>query len=107
MDDQDDSTRVRNQPAIRSGTRRRWLMPAGLLAAITVALLIAALCLQAGVAAFGIVAVTALYLAMIVVGAVVRDIRSRNIALAWLMIALALSSLGALLLLLARELAQR
>jgi threonine/homoserine/homoserine lactone efflux protein len=100
MTDGTDPTRVRDQPAIRSGRRRSWLVPAGLLAGITIALLVAALGLEMRIAAVGIVATAALYAAMLVVAVAVRPVRRRNVALAWLMILIAVVALGSLLLLL-------
>jgi hypothetical protein len=100
MTDRPDPTRVRDQPAIRSGRRRAWLVPAGLLAGITIALLVAALGLEMRIAAVGIVATGVLYAAMLVVAVAVRPVRTRNVALAWLMILIAVVALGSLLLLL-------
>jgi hypothetical protein len=100
MTDRPDPTRVRDQPAIRSGRRRAWLVPAGLLAGITIALLVAALGLEMRTAAVGIVATAVLYAAMLVVAVAVRPVRTRNVALAWLMILIAVVALGSLLLLL-------
>jgi hypothetical protein len=100
MTDGTDPTRMRDQPAIRSGRRRAWLVPAGLLAGITIALLVAALGLEMGIAAVGIVATAVLYAAMVVVAVVVRPVRARNAALAWLMILIAVVALTSLLVLL-------
>jgi threonine/homoserine/homoserine lactone efflux protein len=100
MTDGTDPTRVRDQPAIRSGRRRAWLVPAGLLAGITIGLLVAALGLEMRIAAVGIVATAVLYAAMLAVAVAVRPVRSRNVALAWLMILMAVVALGSLLLLL-------
>ncbi|WP_043673908.1 hypothetical protein [Clavibacter michiganensis] len=100
MTDGIDPTRVRDQPAIRSGRRRAWLVPAGLLAGIAIALLVAGLGLAAGIAATGIVATAVLYAAMLVVAVAVRRVRTRNVLFAWLMILIAVVALGSLLLLL-------
>ncbi|MBM7025113.1 hypothetical protein [Clavibacter zhangzhiyongii] len=100
MTDGTDPTRVRDQPAIRTGRRRAWLVPAGLLAGITIALLVAARSLEAGIAVTGIVATAVFYAAMLVVAVAVRPVRARNVASAWLMILIAVVALGSLLLLL-------
>jgi hydrogenase/urease accessory protein HupE len=105
MTDGTDPTRVRDQPAIRSGRRRRWLVPAGLLAAVTIAFLVAALGMQTVVPVVGIAATALLYLAMVVVAVTGRPVRSRNVALAGLMALLAAAALGSLLALLLTELA--
>ncbi|WP_414172091.1 hypothetical protein [Clavibacter tessellarius] len=100
MSDGSDPTRVRDQPAIRSGRRRAWLVPAGLLAGITIALLAASLSFATTVPVVGIAATAVLYAAMVVVAIAVRPVRARNAALAWLMILIAVVALGSLLLLL-------
>jgi hypothetical protein len=103
MSDGIDPTGVRDQPAIRSGRRRAWLVPAGLLAAVTIALLVAALDLETWIPAVGIAATALLYAAMLMVAGTVRPVRARNVALAWLMILIAVVALGSLLLLLGAE----
>ncbi|RII90798.1 hypothetical protein [Clavibacter californiensis] len=98
-----DPTRVRDQPAIRIGRRRQWLVPAGLMAGITVGLLVAALGLETVIPLAGITATALLYLAMLVVAAAVSTARIRNLAFAWLMGIIAVVALGSLLLLLLSE----
>ncbi|WP_435079846.1 hypothetical protein [Clavibacter michiganensis] len=98
-----DPTRVRDQPAIRTGRRRQWLVPAGLMAGVTVGLLVAALRLETAIPLAGIAATALLYLAMLVVAATVRTARIRNLAFAWLMGLIAVVALGSLLLLLLSE----
>ncbi|MBM7411527.1 uncharacterized membrane protein YhaH (DUF805 family) [Clavibacter michiganensis] len=98
-----DPTRVRDQPAIRTARRRQWLVPAGLMAGLTVGLLVAALRLETAIPLTGIVATALLYLAMVVVAATVRTARIRNLAFASLMGLIALVALGSLLLLLLSE----
>jgi hypothetical protein len=95
MTDRPDPTRVRDQPAIRSGRRRAWLVPAGLLAGITIALLVAALGLDMRTAAVGIVATAVLYAAMLVVAVAVRPVRTRNVALGSLLLLLGAARAGA------------
>jgi hypothetical protein len=98
-----DPTRVRDQPAIRTGRRRQWLVPAGLMAGLTVGLLVAALRLETAIPLAGITATALLYLAMLAVAATVRTARIRNLAFASLMGLIALVALGSLLLLLLSE----
>lgn len=88
-----DPTRVTSQPALQGGTRRRWLIPAGIFAAIVLALFIAALQLQTIVPIVGIALVASLYAAMLVAAGTIRDSRSRNRAFASLMGAMALGAL--------------
>ncbi|RIJ51685.1 hypothetical protein DZG00_07900 [Clavibacter lycopersici] len=98
-----DPTHVRDQPAIRTGRRRQWLVPAGLMAGITVGLLVAAHRLETAIPLAGIVATALLYVAMLVVAAAVPTVRTRNLAFAWLMGLIAVVALGSLLLLLLSE----
>ena len=88
-----DPTLVRNQPAIGQGRRRQWLVPAALLAAITIGLMIIALDLQTAVPVAGIVIVSTLLAAMVVVALVVEATRRRNILSAWLMSTMGLAAL--------------
>ncbi len=90
---QNDPTRVTSQTALQGGRRRRWLIPAGIFAAIVLALFIAALQLQLVVPIIGIVWVASLYAAMLVVAGTVRSARTRNRAFAWLMGAMAFGGL--------------
>ncbi|OUE17897.1 hypothetical protein BFL34_03148 [Clavibacter michiganensis] len=96
-------TRVRDQPAIRTGRRRQWLVPSGLMAGLTIGLLVAALRLETAIPLAGITATALLYLAMLMVAATVRTARIRNLALACLMGVIAVVALGSLLLLLLSE----
>ncbi len=103
----DDPTLMRNQPAILTGRRRRWLIPSGLLAAVTVALLVAALSMQTVVPTVGITVMTVLYLVMLVIAVTVPTTRTRNIAFAWVMSIMGAVALGLVLVLLLTELAPR
>jgi len=89
----DDPTLVRNQPVIGQGRRRQWLVPAALLAAITIGLMIIALDLQTAVPVAGIVIISTLLAAMAVVAIVVEPTRRRNILSAWLMSTMGLVAL--------------
>ena len=98
-----DPTRVRDQPAIRQGRRRTWLVPAGLLAAVAVGLLVAALRLQTLISVTGITALVLLYAAMLIAAVTVRPTRTRNLVLAWIMIVMGAVALGLMLVLMLAE----
>ena len=98
-----DPTRVRDQPAIRHGRRRSWLVPAGLLAAVAVGLLVAALRRETLISVTGITALVLLYAAMLVAAVTVRPTRTRNLVLAWIMIVMGAVALGLMLVLMLAE----
>ncbi len=90
----DDPTLVRNQASLRTSGGKIWLVMGGLLAAISLAVLIPMLWLSAtGVATTGLVVVAALYLAMIVTHVTVAAQRRRLMIMAGCMIAMALAAL--------------
>jgi len=80
---------IRNQPALRGGTRRRWLLPAGLLGAVAIVMLGMTLSLQILIPWAGIILTVGLYVIMLACAIWVRDVRRRNLAFAWLMGAIA------------------
>lgn len=96
LDPDRDPLEVRNQPALWSGGRRRWLIPAAALGAVAVVMLAMTLSLQILIPWSGIVLTVALYLAMVGCAVWVRDVRRRNLAFAWLMGAMAFVPLFAL-----------
>jgi uncharacterized membrane protein len=84
------SVRVRDQASLTTSSGKSWMILAGLLALIAVAVLIPLLAVEpAGLALFGICAIVALYAAMIVVRVNVRPGRRMLGWLAALMIAIA------------------
>ncbi len=84
------STRVRDQPSLTTSSGKSWLILGGLLAAISIAVLVPLLPLKpAGLGLFGVCATVALYAAMIVVRLNVRPGRGMLGWLAALMIAIA------------------
>ncbi|NQX37184.1 hypothetical protein [Herbiconiux sp. VKM Ac-2851] len=103
----DDPTLVRNQTALQQGRRRRWLIPGGILAAIILGLLAAALTLEVFIPTIGIIVAGALFVGMVIVSVAVPSPRLRNRVLAGLMGAMALSGLVVLVLLLLRQTAPR
>jgi hypothetical protein len=85
------STRVRDQPSLNTSTGKSWLILGGLLAMISVVVLVPLLPLKpAGLGLFGICACVALYAAMVVVRLNARPGRWMLGWLATLMIAIAL-----------------
>jgi hypothetical protein len=85
------STRVRDQPSLTTSTGKSWLILGGLLAVITIVVLVPLLSQQpGGVALFGICAIVALYAAMVIVRLNARPGRGMLGWLAAFMIAIAL-----------------
>jgi len=87
---------VRNQPALRTGSRRRWLLPAGAVAAVAIGMLVTCYGLQRTFATVGIGLVVALFLAMAACSVAIESIPRRNLVLAWLLGAMAFAAVGAL-----------
>ncbi|MBO9627709.1 MAG: hypothetical protein J7484_15220 [Microbacterium sp.] len=85
-----DPLAIRNQPALWEGRRRRWLVPAGVLCLVAVAMLAATLTMQIIIPWSGIVLTVGLYLTMVGCAIWVRDAHRRNLAFAWLMGAMAI-----------------
>jgi len=98
-----DPTLVRNQPALRTPRRRRWLVPGGVLAAVAIGMLAATLQLERALPMIGIILVVAIYLAMLIVAVAVHQPRRRDAAFAWLMVAMTLAALVVLALVVLRE----
>ena len=94
---------VREQTALQDGRRHLWLVPGGLLAAIALGVLIAALRLTTAIPATGIVIIALLYAAMLACSLMVRPPRTRNRVLAALMGSIALAALVVLLALLVHQ----
>ncbi len=93
----DDPTFMRNQPVMRGGSVAWWLIPAGLLGAISVTLFAFSIPIASAVAWTGILVEVALFIAMCLVAAAVRSGRTRGMALAALMCAMALAAVVLLL----------
>ena len=87
-------TEVANQPALQYGASSRWLVPAGVLAAVAIGLYCFAFQLQIVLPIIGIVYVIAIWIVMFVASRRESHDRSRlNRRLAWLMGAEALGAL--------------
>jgi hypothetical protein len=85
-----DPTRVRDQPSLRTSGGRIWLLVGGLFALVALAILVPMLWLRAhGIATTGIIAVVAIYAAMIAARFTVRRPRRRLGILATCMILMA------------------
>lgn len=100
---EDDPTLVRNQPALRTPHRRRWLIPGTILAAVAIGMLAWTLQLQILLPWTGIILVAACYIAMLVVATTVREPRRRDRAFAWLMAGMTFAALLALTLIVVGE----
>lgn len=87
----DDETLARNQPAVRTGRRRTWLIPATLLFAAGVGALIAAFPLHPPLASVGLGLAVVLMAAILVCAWRIGPPRRRGLTLAWLMGAMAAS----------------
>lgn len=94
-DDRVDPTRVRDQPALRTSGGTIWLIVGGLLALVSLAILVPMQWLRANeVATIGVITVAVLYTVMIVVRFTVNKRRRRLGILATCMIAMAVIALG-------------
>jgi len=98
-----DSDRMGEQPAVRAGVRRWWLIAGGVLTAIAVGFFVAALSLNAAITTTGIIVCGGLYLALVLSAVAIRSPRARGVAMAVAMILLAVSSLVLLIVLAAAE----
>jgi hypothetical protein len=98
-----DPTRVSAQPALETTRRRQWIVPAGVLAVVAVAVFALTLPLNPAIALTGIILITAFYTAMIVCAVAVANVKNRNLAFAWLMGGMSVVSTVLLLFLLAIE----
>lgn len=95
LDPGTDPTRITNQPALTSSSGRIWYILGGLFAAISIGVLALLIGIGApGVAWFGIIAVAALYLVMLLVGLTTAPGRRRLGLLATAMLAMAAVALG-------------
>lgn len=88
-----DSTRIGDQPSLRTSGGAVWLIVGGLLAALSIGLLLALNALQPPAGLIGAVIVFVLYVGMVAVAAVVRARRARLVTLACFMLAMAVIAL--------------
>jgi hypothetical protein len=80
-----DPTHVRAQAALHTERRRAWLVPAGILGGVAVAIFALVMGLNPAISITGIALVALFYAAMIACAIAVDDPESRNLAFAWLM----------------------
>lgn len=79
----DDPTRMGNQPSLTTSTGTSWLIVGGIMAAISVALLIALQQVNSsGIALLGVVLIVISYLVMVEARLLMRNLRSRLIVMA-------------------------
>lgn len=87
------ATDLSNQEALRTGATSRWLVPAAVLAGVSIVLFVAAFQLQLILPIVGIVAVTVAWVVMLVVARRGGATPHTNRVLAWLMGSMALVAL--------------
>jgi len=96
-------TRVREQAPLEAERRRYWLVPAGILATVAVVIFALTTSLNPPIGLTGIILTAAFYGAMLVCGMTVASVKNRNLAFAWLMGAMSISSTLLLLFVLMTE----
>jgi len=95
--------RVREQAPLETESRRYWLVPGGVLAAVAVVIFALATSLNPPIGLTGIILTSAFYGAMLVCAMTVSSVRNRNLAFMWLMGAMSVSSTLLLLFVLMTE----
>lgn len=96
-------SRVREQAVPDSDRRRYWLVPGGILATVAVLIFALTASLNPPIGLTGIILTCAFYGAMVVCAMTVDTVRTRNLAFAWLMGAMSVSSTVLLLFVLMTE----
>ncbi len=91
-----ESRRTVGRSARRIGTRRRWVIAAGIVALLSIGVFLAARSLGLAIAVFGIGSVVTCYLAMAICAVAIRFVPRRNIAFGWSIAALAASAVSIL-----------
>jgi len=100
---EDDPTSLRNQPAMREGSEKRWLIAGGILLVVAGTVFAFLMPLQFASAGMALALLVAGYLAMITSAIYIRSPRAKSMTLAWLMGAMALSAVIGLIVLIALE----
>ena len=98
------STRMGEQPALRTSRGRSWLLVGALTMVAVGGLLIVLSSRQPVIGFFGAGIVVAIYLVMVVVTIFIRNLRARLVTLAVLLVAMVLVALGFVLAITAAEL---
>jgi hypothetical protein len=98
-----DPTSLRNQPAMRAGSEKRWLIAGGILLVVAGTIFAFLMPLQFASAGMALSLLVAGYLAMIVSAIFIRSARAKSMTLAWLMAAMGTSAVIGLVVLIALE----
>lgn len=96
-------TRIGEQPALRSSTGRSWLIIGALTMVASGGLLVVLSSRQVMTGFIGAGVVAAIYVMMIVAALVIRNVRARLVTLAVLLIGMSFTALGFVLAILAAE----
>lgn len=102
-DDSRNDTRIGEQPALRTSSGRIWLIMGAITAAACVGILVVLSTRQPTIGFIGAGVVVALYVAMIVVTLVIRNVRAKLVALAILLVAMGVTALAFVLVILSAE----
>ena len=100
---ENEPTSLRNQPALRAGSSKRWLVAGGILLVVAGAIFAFLMPLQFASAGMALAILVGGYLAMIVSALVIRSPRAKSITLAWLMGAMGIAAVIGLVILVALE----
>lgn len=96
-------TSLRNQPAMREGSEKRWLITGGILLVVAGAIFAFLMPVQFASAGMALAILVVGYLAMIVSAVVIRSPRAKSVTLAWLMAAMGIAAVIGLVVLVALE----
>lgn len=98
-----DPTSMRNQPAMRQGGEKRWLIAGGILLVVAGTIFAFLMPLQFASAGMALSLLVAGYLAMILSAIFIQSARAKSMTLAWLMAAMGISAVIGLVVLIALE----
>ncbi len=96
-------TRIGEQPALRTSNGRSWLIIGALTMVASGGLLVALSSRQSATGFLGAGVVAAIYVVMIVAAIVIRNVRARLVTLAVILIVMSFTALGFVLAILAAE----
>lgn len=96
-------TRMGEQPALRTSSGRIWLIMGAITAVACVGILVALSTRQPAIGFIGAGVVVALYVAMIAVTLVIRNVRTKLVTLAILLVAMGVTALAFVLVILNAE----
>ena len=98
-----DPTSLRNQPAMRAGSEKRWLIAGGILLIVAGPIFAFLMPLQFASAGMALSLLVAGYLAMILSAIFIQSARAKSMTLAWLMAAMGISAVIGLVVVIALE----